>query len=179
MRSTLPAEAAQAGIDTIVAAGGDGTLHEVVNGMVAAATPTASALGVLPLGTANDFATACGIPAGDPLNALMLIAEGTPTPIDVGRLGDRVFINVASGGFGTQVTVGTPSEIKRVLGAAAYFLTGLRYVTDLQAQHAQVVAPEFSWEGAFYALAVGNGRRAGGGFRSAHARCSMMDCWTL
>jgi lipid kinase YegS len=158
------AEAAQTGIDTIVAAGGDGTLHEVVNGVVAADRSVSCALGVLPLGTANDFATACGIPTSDRLDALVSIAEGTPTPIDIGRLGEHVFINVASGGFGTQVTVETPPEIKRLLGAAAYFLTGLRYMTDLQARHARLVAPEFTWEGAFYALAVGNGRRAGGGF---------------
>jgi diacylglycerol kinase family enzyme len=62
------------------------------------------------------------------------------------------------------VTVDTPPEIKRILGAAAYFLTGLRHMTDLQARYAGLIAPEFSWEGAFYALAVGNGRQAGGGF---------------
>ena len=158
------AEAAQADIDAIVAAGGDCTLHEVVNGVVAASEPMSCAIGVLPLGTANDFASACGIPTGDLLDALMLIAEGTPTPIDLGMLGERVFVNVASGGFGTQVTVETPLEIKRVLGAAAYFLTGLRHMTDLQPCYAGLVGPEFTWEGAFYALAVGNGRCAGGGF---------------
>ncbi len=159
------AEAAESGIGTVVAAGGDGTLHEVVNGVVGTGEPMACALGVLPLGTANDFATTCGIPTADLLDALMLIAEGTPAPIDVGRLGQRAFINVASGGFGAQVTVETPQELKRMLGAAAYFLTGLRHVTDLQACHASLAAPEFTWEGAFYALAVGNGRQAGGGFQ--------------
>jgi lipid kinase YegS len=159
------AEAARTGIDTVVAAGGDGTLHEVVNGVVSASAQMTCAIGLLPLGTANDFATACGIPTGDLLDAFTLITEGRPTPIDVGRLGDRVFINVASGGFGTQVTVETPPEIKRVLGPAAYFLTGLRYITDLQALHARVITPRFTWEGAFYALAVGNGRQAGGGFQ--------------
>ena len=92
------AEAAQARIETIVAAGGDGTLHEVVNGVFDAHEPVRCAIGVLPLGTANDFATACGIPTADLLDALTLIAEGTPVPIDVGMLGERVFINVASGG---------------------------------------------------------------------------------
>lgn len=66
---------------------------------------------------------------------------------------------------GTRVTVETPPELKQVLGAAAYFLTGLRLATDLQALHARVVAPEWAWEDAFYALAVGNGRQAGGGFQ--------------
>ncbi len=159
------AEAVLAGIATVVAAGGDGALHEVVNGVVDAGEPVHSAIGVLPLGTANDFATACGIPTADLIDAFELIAEGTPSPIDVGRLGKRVFINVASGGFGAQVTAETPQESKRMLGAVAYFLTGLRHVTDLQAQHAWLEAPEFAWEGAFYALAVGNGRSAGGGFQ--------------
>jgi lipid kinase YegS len=158
------AEAAEAGIPTIVAAGGDGTLHEVVNGVAWAGAYADCAIGILPLGTANDFASACGIPTADLLDALLLIAEGTPAPIDVGRLGERVFVNVASGGFGAQVTAETPPELKRLLGAVAYFLTGLRYVTDLQALQARVEAPEFRWEGDFYALAIGNGRQAGGGF---------------
>jgi lipid kinase YegS len=159
------AEAALAGMDAVVAAGGDGTLNEVVNGVVHPDGPAGCAVGVLPLGTANDFAVACGIPMDNLLAALLLVAEGDALPIDIGALGDHVFMNVASGGFGTQVTADTPPEIKQVLGAAAYVLTGLRQVTNLEAQHARIVAPGFTWEGAFYALAVGNGRQAGGGFQ--------------
>jgi lipid kinase YegS len=157
------AEAANSGIASIIAGGGDGTLHEVVNGVAAARG--GSAVGLLPLGTANDFASACGIPTADLFDALMLIAEGTPRLIDLGRLGERFFINVASGGFGAQVTTETPPDLKRILGAAAYFLTGLRHATDLRACQAFLSAPEFTWEGAFFALAIGNGRCAGGGFQ--------------
>src|SRR5262249_53730094 len=90
------AEAVAAGPDAVVAAGGDGTLNEVVNGVVAEGLPARCPVGVLPLGTANDFATACGIPADDLTAALLLAAEGTPTPIDLGRVNGRVFVNVAS-----------------------------------------------------------------------------------
>lgn len=158
------AESARSGA-AVVASGGDGTLQRVVNGVLAAGRPAPCPIGVLPLGTASDFAAGCGIPTNDAVGALLLIVEGVPTPIDVALLGARAFVNVASGGFGAQVTAETPPELKRVLGTAAYVLTGLGHVTDLRARHARLVAPGFVWEGEFYAFAVGNGRQAGGGFQ--------------
>ena len=74
------------------------------------------ALGIVPLGTANDFATGCGIPTDDVLAALLLAAEGEPTRVDVGKANDRFFLNVASGGFGAEVTSKTPKDMKKVLG---------------------------------------------------------------
>src|SRR5581483_297710 len=95
----LAETAARGGADAVVAVGGDGTLHESLQGIARAGWPAACGLGVVPLGTANDFAAGAGIPAGDPLAALNLIATADPAPIDVGRVGDHFFLNVASGGF--------------------------------------------------------------------------------
>lgn len=156
--------AREEGVGTIVAAGGDGTLNEVVCGIFEGLTNATAmpALGLVPLGTANDFARSTGVPL-EPAEALRLIAEGEPTAIDIGRIGERFFVNVATGGFGTQVTLETPDELKRVLGAAAYLLTGLQKFTSMVSSHGRFRGPDFEWEGNFLVLAVGNGRQAGGG----------------
>lgn len=156
-------EACAEKVRTIVAAGGDGTVNEVVSGMLEAAAGTVlPSLGIVPLGTANDFARACGLPPA-PAEALQLIASTDPIPIDVGRLGERVFVNLATGGFGAQVTTETPEELKRILGAAAYLLTGLQKFTSMASSPGRFSGPGFSWQGNFLVLAVGNGRQAGGG----------------
>jgi lipid kinase YegS len=162
--SRFAREAAQARYGIVVAGGGDGTVNAVVAGLVeGAAGPTASpTLAVLPLGTANDLARACGIPL-DPIAAMRLAVSGPTSVVDVGQANDRHFVNVATGGFGTQVTVATPNELKRVLGGAAYLLTGLTHFSSIRPDHGRVSGPGLAWEGAFLVLAVGNGRQAGGG----------------
>ncbi len=158
-------EAARNGLDGVVAVGGDGTLSEVVDGVCRLPLEQRCAVGVVPLGTANDFAKACGIGAGDPLDGLMLAAEAEPTRIDVGRLGNRRFINVASGGFGAEVTTETPHDWKHLLGRAAYLITGLTQVKNIRAHTLRLEGPDFTWAGRAYVFAVGNGRQAGGGFQ--------------
>ncbi|HEY1380996.1 MAG TPA: hypothetical protein VGF55_29620, partial [Gemmataceae bacterium] len=106
-----------------------------------------------------------GIPLGDPLAALELIATTEPTPIDLGRVGDRYFLNVASGGFVTEVTTATPEGMKKLLGGVAYLLTGLVSLGSIEAKPVRLRGPRLSWAGNLYVLAVGNARQAGGGFR--------------
>ncbi|HEY4308673.1 MAG TPA: lipid kinase YegS [Pirellulales bacterium] len=164
------AQAAVTECDFVVAAGGDGTINEVVSGLIEssaadAANPTRAAFGILPMGTANDFARGCHVPTDDLTQALVDVAEGVVTPIDVGRVNGRTFINVATGGFGTQVTVETPPEVKRLLGRVAYLVSGVASIGRLQARTITVRAPDFNWHGASYVFAVGNGRQAGGGFQ--------------
>ena len=84
----------------IVVAGGDGTVNEVVNGIMSNTDVSELALAVVPFGTANDFATGCGIPVGNPTEALRLAVSGAPTPIDVGKINDRYFVNALVMGFG-------------------------------------------------------------------------------
>lgn len=155
-------EAAEAGYDTVIAAGGDGTLNCVVNGVIAANRDCA--VGVVPLGTANDFATACGI-SMEPSGAFNLIINSVARRIDLGKLNDRVFVNVASGGSGTGATVDVAPEAKDILGSISYAIPGLRDIVNFQPHHATISGPDFVWEGAFYAIAVGNCRQAGGGFQ--------------
>jgi lipid kinase YegS len=149
----------RAGYPTLIAGGGDGTLRDVAEAMALAKT-TAS-LALLPLGTANDFARAAGVPL-EPLAALALL--DTPAlAIDLGEVDGQVFLNMATGGFGSNVTANTSEELKRVLGGAAYFLTGLTRFAEVHSSFGRFSGPDFAWEGEFLALGIGNGRQAGGG----------------
>jgi lipid kinase YegS len=155
------AEAAKDGIDTVIAGGGDGTVNEVLNGLMQV-DGGSTALGVIPLGTANDFARSAGIPL-QLEGALRVSVETEPVTVDVGRSGDRAFMNVATGGFGTEVTVNTNPKLKRLLGGAAYFVTGLGRFSELEPVEVRLRGPELEWEGKLLVLAVGNARQAGGG----------------
>ncbi|MFQ6571733.1 lipid kinase YegS [Pseudomonas sp. UM16] len=152
-------EAVVGGYEHIVAGGGDGTLRDVAEAMVRAATQ--ASLVLLPLGTANDFARAAGIPL-EPEQALALL-EAPVQAIDLGRVGEQVFLNMATGGFGSQVTANTSEELKKVLGAAAYMFTGLSRFSELSAASVTLHGPDFQWQGDLLALGIGNGRQAGGG----------------
>jgi lipid kinase YegS len=157
------AEAHAGKIDCIIAGGGDGTINEVFAAAYAAGLPAACSLGVLPLGTANDFAHATGVPVTDLTAALQLAASAKPRLIDVGFLNGKPFINLVSGGFGSRVTVETDPVLKRRLGGLAYVLTGISRFAELSANRGSFRAEGFSWEGRFVAVAIGNGRQAGGG----------------
>lgn len=152
-------EALQADYPILIAGGGDGTLRDVAEAMALAGTEASLAL--MPLGTANDFANAAGIPL-DPHEALALL-EVPATRIDLGEVDEHMFLNMATGGFGSQVTANTSEELKRILGSAAYLLTGLTRFAEVHSAFGRFNGPGFSWEGDFLALGIGNGRQAGGG----------------
>lgn len=162
------AEAIAAGVDTVIAAGGDGTLSEVATTLAHRdeAAQDLPSLGLVPLGTANDFAAAADIDE-DPQQALRLVAENAAAPVDLLRIraNDRVHwcANLASGGFGTQVTVETDEGLKDRLGGLAYLVTGLSRLGRIDPVRARVQGPGLDWEGDFIALGLGNGRQAGGG----------------
>jgi len=164
--SRFALQAAHAGYGIVVAGGGDGTVNAVVAGLVEGTEESRAspAFAILPLGTANDLARACGIPL-DPLAAMRLAVSGPTSMVDVAQANGRHFVNVATGGFGTQVTLATPNELKRILGGAAYLLTGLTHFSSIKPERGRLSAPGFAWEGAFLVLAVGNGRQAGGGHK--------------
>jgi len=157
------ADAGGGKIDCIVAGGGDGTINEVFAAAFAAGLPDKCSLGILPVGTANDFAHSAGIPIQDYTAALRLAACAPPRWIDVGLVDGAPFINLVSGGFGSRVTVETDPELKRRLGGLAYLITGISRFAELAANRGRFRADGFSWEGHFLALAIGNGRQAGGG----------------
>jgi lipid kinase YegS len=162
---------AEAGeVDLLIAAGGDGTLNEVVHGLMDLSTGARPVLGVVPLGTANDFAIGCGIPR-DPEKALALCMEGEGVPVDVGKANEHWFLNAASIGFGAEVTASTPSELKRLLGHAAYTVMGAILATNVRHYQGRLTLPDREITDAGPMAIVGNGRQTGGGVQVApHAR---------
>jgi diacylglycerol kinase (ATP) len=123
------AEAADRGYDLIIAAGGDGTLYEVINGLTS--KPNRPPLGILPVGTTNDFARAMGIPKHWEY-AVDLIIQQYTRPIDVGKANERYFINIAGGGSLTELTYDVPSKLKTMIGQLAYYMKGMEKMTRLR-----------------------------------------------
>ena len=165
-------EAADERVDLVFAGGGDGTLNEVAGALAGRKEPAEAlpALAVLPLGTANDFATAAAIPA-ELAQAIVHAHTAELRPVDLVRVesdgGSAWFINVATGGFGTEVTTETPEELKRAFGRVAYLMTGIARFGSLRSAHGLFRGNGFSWQGEFLTLGIGNARLAGGG----HALC--------
>ena len=151
-------EGVLAGADTIVALGGDGTVNEVLNGL----DGLDAALGIIPLGTANDFARQAGIPL-EPDHAMDVILGRNPVRVDTAELNGRRFLNVSTAGIGAEATAETPAEAKEALGVLAYAITGVRKLAALETQEAHFSGPGFDQTCNFIAFAVGNGRSTGGG----------------
>ncbi|MGC6387708.1 lipid kinase YegS [Ewingella sp. S1.OA.A_B6] len=157
------AEAVALGCETVIAGGGDGTINEVATALINLPEEMRPALGLLPLGTANDFATSCGIPVALD-QALQLAIKGRAVNIDLARVNEkRYFINMATGGFGTRITTETPEKLKSALGGVSYFIHGLLRMDQLKADRCVITGPDFSWEGEALVIGIGNGRQAGGG----------------
>lgn len=162
-------EALEDGAQRIIAGGGDGTINAVANALVGKGKkkPKVS-MGVLPLGTANDFARGCDLPVDDLARCLEIACSAPARKIDVGRAGSRCFINVTSGGFGAEITATTPVDMKKALGGGAYTLMGIVKAFNLEPYKGRLLVPgEEPMEGAMLFMAVGNNRLAGGGFEVA------------
>lgn len=154
----LAADAAHRGVDAVVAVGGDGTVNEVVNGLDGYDTP----LGIIPLGTANDFARQVGIPP-DADHAMDVVLQKPPVRMDTLSLNGRRFLNVSSGGMGAEATAETPSEAKASLGPMAYAITGMRKLADYETRRVQFLGAGFEFSGDVLLFTVGNARATGAG----------------
>jgi len=169
---------AEAGeVDLVIAAGGDGTLNEVIHAFMDLSEAARPVLGVVPLGTANDFATGCGIPR-DPEQALALCIEGTEVAIDVGKANEHWFLNAASIGFGAEITANTPPELKHLLGPAAYAVMGAILAMNVHHNRGSLTLPDREITGSGPVAIVGNGRQAGGGLQvtpRAHIDDGLLD----
>ncbi len=153
--------AADGGADVVIAAGGDGTVNEVVNGLMAGGAATR--LAIVPMGTANDFALGMDVPQAVS-EAFSVAVSGSRREVDVARLNERYFVNVSTGGFGATATEETPSDAKRLLGPWAYVITGVRKFSSLRPSHVTFDTPEErAFEGEVMLFAVGNAKRTGGG----------------
>lgn len=121
--------AVQEHYDLIVVAGGDGTINEVINGM--ADSDYRPKLGIVPAGTTNDFARALGIPR-DIKKAINIITEDRSMALDIGKVNDRYFMNIAGGGKLTELTYEVPSKLKTMIGQLAYYVKGIEMLPSLK-----------------------------------------------
>lgn len=150
-------------VDTLIAGGGDGTINAIATCLAGLEPKVRPALGVLPLGTANDFATSAGIPQ-EMEPALRLAVAARPLGIDLIQVNHEFFfINMATGGFGTRITTETPKKMKSLLGGLSYFIHGLMRMDTLKSDSCEIRGEHFHWQGDALVVGIGNGRQAGGG----------------
>ena len=116
--------------DLLIVAGGDGTLNEVVNGI--AEQPNRPKLGIIPMGTVNDFGRALHLPSNI-MKAVDVIVNGHTTQVDIGKMNSRYFINLAAGGKLTEVSYETPSKLKSIVGPFAYYIKGFEMLPQMKA----------------------------------------------
>lgn len=159
-------KAARAGYDAIVAAGGDGTVSEVVNGLIQAAGdgPTRP-LGVLPIGTGNDFSDMTGTPRAL-AEAVAVIAAGQTRQVDAARVNDRFFDNNCALAMEPMVTLENV-KIKRLSGNTRYLVALARALLKLKAWDMRVRWDDGEFEGPTLLLSVCNSPRTGGVFLMA------------
>ncbi|MCK5326906.1 MAG: YegS/Rv2252/BmrU family lipid kinase, partial [Woeseiaceae bacterium] len=153
----------------LIVAGGDGSVHEAVNGIMAAGG--GAALGVVPTGTGNDFAKAAQIPldweAATTLLARRIADDASPRPIDVGRMNDRYFANGAGIGLDAKVTR-IARSYHLPIGDFVYLIAIFRAMVDgIATPDIEIRADEFEWDGPLTLASVSNGPWIGGMFHIA------------
>jgi lipid kinase YegS len=155
--------ATRRGVDLVIAAGGDGTVNEVVNGIARTKAERKPSLAIVPLGTANDFAKGLQLPP-TVREAVEIAVHGTAVDVDVALVNGRCFVNVSTGGFGPDITEESSSKAKARFGKLAYLFTAVRKLASLQPMHAVFETDAgVLYEGPFFFFAVGNARHTGGG----------------
>lgn len=166
------------GIDLMVVAGGDGTVNFAVNAMKRKGLDIP--LGVIPAGTANDFAGALGMSA-DPLEAARQIASGSEERVDCGRVNDLYFVNVFSFGVFTTTSQRTPDERKHRIGRLAYIIEGVKEVTSMHAVPLEIEADGERFDLRSLMVLIFNGETAGGFHlaRRSSIRDGLLDCILL
>lgn len=142
----------------IMVAGGDGTVNILINALIGLNIDIP--IGVIPSGTANDFASHIGMP-NDVLEACRRILDSRPKKIDIGKINDRYFINVASMGLFTDVSQKTNQSLKNTIGKMAYFLKGLQEIPNFKKIPIILKSREFNYEGDAFVVLVFNGNSAG------------------
>lgn len=166
----LAADAVKQGFTTIVVAGGDGSIGEVVNGISKSwdgKNKFPATLGIIPLGSANDFAFALGLPL-DLTEAAKTIASGKTKPVDLCKCNERLFIN--NSGLCLEPYVTTKHErIHWIKGIARYLVAAVWAIMDKPEWRGDLKWDDGEFNGPLSLVSVGNGRRTGGFFMTPHA----------
>ncbi|KFE41310.1 diacylglycerol kinase [Staphylococcus agnetis] len=138
--------------DLLIVAGGDGTLNEVVNGI--AEKPNRPKLGLIPMGTVNDFGRALHLP-NDIFEAVDVIIQGKTVQVDIGKMNSRYFINLAGGGKPTEVSYEAPSKLKSMIGSFAYYVKGFEMLPQMHAVDVRIEHDEHVFEGEIMLFLLG------------------------
>jgi diacylglycerol kinase (ATP) len=152
----LAAEGAESEVDCVVACGGDGTLHEALNGVVG----TKTALALVPTGTVNVWAAEAKLPH-DPVEALKILEEGERVRIDTGRAGDRAFLLMASVGIDSLVAGRVSSGLKRRLGTLPYLGLAALEIPNFEGFDAEILLDGERVQTGVVTLVAGNTRSYG------------------
>jgi diacylglycerol kinase (ATP) len=161
----LAAEAVKAGFSTLVIAGGDGSICEVVNGAARGwdeITAFPVTLGIMPLGTANDLGDNIGVPR-DLIAAAKVIANGKTRGVDLGKCNERYFLNNSGAGLEPYVTT-KQEKIRWVSGVPRYLLAAVQGIMEKPSWKARLEWDGGSYEGPLSLVSIGNGHRTGGIF---------------
>lgn len=142
----------------ILIAGGDGTVDTVVNAMMARNINLPIA--ILPVGTANDFGKFIDMPQ-DVKEACKRILSSEPKPVDIGKINDKYFINVASSGLFTDISQKTDVNLKNTIGKLAYYLKGIEEIPNFRKLKVKLKSKEVEYDGEMYLILVFNGQTAG------------------
>ena len=164
----LAEQAARQGFSPIVAAGGDGTIGEVVNGLARAAKSDAELIGpmgIIPLGTANDLVSNLKLPL-DLGESVKIIADGNTRLMDVCKVNEHYFVNNSGAGLEPYVTL-IQEKITWVKGMVRYLLAALRGIQDNPHWNVKMEWDDGKFEGPVTLVTVGNGARTGGVFYMA------------
>ena len=160
----LAAAAARDGAKHIVAVGGDGTVHEVANGLLR--SDSDAALGVIPAGSGNDFAKLIGVYGHDPARAVARLVTARSRRFDAGRVLDEWFVNSVGFGFGPAV-VKTRNATHHLRGFLSYLVPIVKTFFRFEPPVFDVAAPGFRERGYMMMIEVCNGTTAGGSYRFA------------
>ena len=160
----LATEAVREGAKHVVAVGGDGTVHEVANGLLC--TGTDAALGVVPIGSGNDFAKIVGQYGHDPARAVARLVTARSQRFDAGRVLDEWFVNSVGFGFGPAV-VKTRNAMHHLRGFLSYLVPIVKTFFKFVPPVFEVAAPGFRERGYMMMVEVCNGTTAGGSYRFA------------
>jgi diacylglycerol kinase (ATP) len=157
--------------DLVIAAGGDGTINEVVNGL--AGRQNRPKLGIIPMGTTNDFAKAIGV-TKDIKKACDVLCEGLTIPIDIGKVNDQYFIYIAGGGKLTEISYEVPSRTKTMLGQLAYYLKGIEKLPSIRPANVRIEYDGKLFEGEIMLFLIANTNSVAG-FERLAPEASLCD----